>query len=201
MNRSRTSAWRWLIAPTLIASALLSANALGAAEVEQNGALFATESSADGESLVLTGTGVARYRVIFTVYAAGLYLPEQTPENAILAPDTPRRLEIEYFHTIAASDIIKAANTKLETQLSAAELERLRPAIARFHALYQGVEAGDRYHMDYQPGRGTELRFNGKPVGRVGGGDFARAYFGIWLDKDDPLSPSLRDDLLANVSD
>ncbi len=184
-----------------LVTGLLLTSAPALAEVEESGAMFDRSVISNDQSLQLTGTGVARYRIFFTVYAAGLYLPANTPAAAVLAADTPRRLEIEYFHTISADDIIRAATTKLQDQLSQAELARLTPKIEQFHALYEGVEAGDRYRMDYQPDLGTELSFNGESVGRVAGSDFAAAYFGIWLDPQDPLSQSLRDDLLANISD
>lgn len=185
---------------TLVAG-LLATSAQTVAQVEQSGAVFERSVISNDQPLQLTGTGIARYRVFFTVYAAGLYLPANTPATAVLAADTPRRLEIEYFHTISADDIILAATTKLQDQLNEAELARLTPKIEQFHALYEGVEAGDRYRMDYQPGLGTELSFNGESVGRVAGSDFAAAYFGIWLDAQDPLSKSLRTDLLANITD
>ncbi len=169
------------------------------AQVEEHGARFAERVNVAETPLVLAGTGVAKYRIIFTVYAAGLYVPEQTAQANVLDVETPRRLEIEYFHNISAEEIIEAADIKLGQQLSADVLARLTPKIEQFHALFQAVSDGDRYRMDYQPGLGTELSFNGEPVGRVAGDEFASAYFGIWLDADNPLSDSLRRDLLANT--
>ncbi|MEX0385632.1 chalcone isomerase family protein [Spiribacter onubensis] len=177
---------------------LLPALALSA-DVEQNGARFSKQIQLDDETLDLSGTGVAKYRIVITVYAAGLYLPADTKTDQVLSGDTPRILAIEYFHDISASDIIKAARTKLKEQLSSSELDRLEPKIKQFHSMYQAVSDGDRYRMDYVPGMGTQLLFNGKPVGTVEGADFAAAYFGIWLDADDPLSKNLRRDLLAGA--
>lgn len=185
---------------SLLSSALLMVPAIAVATVEQNGAVFNERIELAGEPLSLTGTGIVKYRIVFTVYAAGLYLPAQDGAKAVLDGDTPRRLEIEYFHDISAEDIIRAADTKLEAQLNAAEREALAPKIERFHAFFRGVSDGDRYRMDYVPGEGTELSFNGEAVGRVAGSDFAAAYFGIWLDPDDPLSDGLREDLLAGWS-
>ena len=195
MSAPRSRRWQAIAGGLLMAVAVTGA----AAAVEENGARFSEQLPLDGESLELTGTGVAKYRIVITVYAAGLYLPANTGASEVLAADTPRALAIEYFHDISAADIIKAARTKLDEQLSASQLEKLEPAIKRFHALYQGVSDGDRYRMEYSPGKGTQLLFNGDAVGRVGGADFARAYFGIWLDRDDPLSKRLRRDLLAGI--
>ena len=169
--------------------------------VEEHGASFQRSITVDGQPLELTGTGVARWRIVFTVYAAGLYLPPGTTAETMLDADTARVLEIEYFHNISAEDIIRAANTKLQSQLPAEARARLQPLIDEFHALYNEVNDGDRYRMTYRPGEGTELRFNGKPVGTIAGAEFAAAYFGIWLDADDPLSDNLRRNLLADIEE
>ncbi len=193
----RPGRWLLILALTLLAGPALATADAGS--VEQNGARFDTRIQLDDRTLALTGTGVARYRVIFTVYAAALYAPANIQADDILATDTPRRLEIEYFHTISAEDIIRAATTKLEDQRTPEQLAALQPAIERFHNLFEEVSEGDRYRMDYQPGAGITLSFNGEKVGRVEGADFAAAYFAIWLDANDPLSRSLRDDLLTGL--
>ena len=199
--------WPWRRSRARMASRMLVLALLGlvttslpaTTTVEQNGAQFPTAIRLDDHTLSLSGTGVARYRVIFTVYAAALYTPPDTARDKVLDPAVPRRLEIEYFHEISADDIIRAANTKLADQLSPERLAALEPKITRFHGLFQAVSDGDRYRMDYLPGVGTRLSFNGEPVGAVSGGDFAAAYFGIWLDPGDPLSDRLREDLLTGT--
>jgi hypothetical protein len=197
MKRPRPA--RQWIAPALLALAGLTTGSALAQTVETHGATFAETVRIDDRPLQLSGTGTVRYRLVFTVYAAALHLPPQTPAEAVLAADTPRRLTIEYFHDISAEDIIRAANTKLAEQLTDAERERLGSSIEQFHDLFRPVSEGDRYRMDYQPETGTTLYFNGEPLGTVPGGGFAAAYFGIWLDAGAPLSASLRRDLLAGV--
>ncbi|RZU98026.1 chalcone isomerase family protein [Spiribacter vilamensis] len=189
-----------ILLATLMMLTLGLTSAANAAVVEK-GARFEERIDLDGERLELTGTGIVKYRIVFTVYAAGLYLPPNTSSTEVLAADTPRRLEIEYFHDISADDIIRGANTKLAEQLSASERDELQPKIERFHSLFQAVSDGDRYRMEYVPGEGTRLSFNGEPVGQVEGEAFAAAYFGIWLDADNPLSTRLRDGLLTDVND
>ncbi|ACL72469.1 conserved hypothetical protein [Thioalkalivibrio sulfidiphilus HL-EbGr7] len=149
-----------------------------------------------GKNLVLKGTGVARYAVFIRVYGAGLYGPEGVPASSLLERGEPKRLEIEYFVDIKASDLVLAANTILERQLSAEELQALEPRIRQLHDAYRSVRPGDRYVMEYLPDQGTVLRLNGEPLVTVEGRDFARAYFGIWLG-DEPLSSNLRNALLG----
>lgn len=184
---------------TVLAACLGLAAAPALAVVEESGARFEETAELAGRTLTLAGTGVAKYRIVFTVYAAALYVPEGTPPDEVLAADTPRRLEIEYFYEISPEDIIRAANTVLERQIGSDGMAAIEDRLRRFQGWFQAVEDGDRYRMDYVPGEGTTLSFNGEPVGTVEGADFARAYYGIWLHPDDPLSETLRDDLLAEL--
>lgn len=181
----------------LLAAAVTAAPAA----VEENGASFEEAIRLDGNSLDLAGTGVAKYRVVFTVYAAALYVPEGTPRDEVLDEDTPRRLEIEYFYEIPPEDIIRAANTVLERQLGEDGMAAIEDRLSRFQDWFEAVEDGDRYRMDYVPGEGTTLSFNGEEVGTVEGADFAEAYFGIWLSDNEPLSDGLREDLMAGLEE
>jgi len=185
----------------LTAAIIALATGPAAAAVEESGATFEERAELGGEPLVLAGTGVAKYRVVFTVYAAALYVPEGTAPDRVLAADTPRRLEIEYFYEIEPGDITRAANTVLERQLGDAAMAAIETRLERFQSWFRKVEEGDRYRMDYLPGEGTTLSFNGEPVGTVEGADFAEAYFGIWLGPEDPLSDGLRDDLIAGLEE
>ncbi|MFN2349850.1 MAG: chalcone isomerase family protein [Thioalkalivibrio sp.] len=152
--------------------------------------------SSDGKILELKGTGLARYAVVIRVYGAGLYGPEGVPAARLLEQGEPKRLEIEYFVDIEASDLTLAANTILEKQLAADALQALAPRIRQIHDAYRSVTPGDRYVMEYLPGEGTRLSLNGKTLVIVEGSDFARAYFGIWLGEE-PLSLNLRNALLG----
>lgn len=183
----------------LCALALVLALTTAHAEVEVSGARFTESVSLDERTLTLAGTGVATYRVMFTVYAAAFYVPEGTSRAAALDDDVPRRLDIHYFYEITPEQIIEAANQILDRQLEAREREAIDERLRRFQGWFTGVNDGDRYSMIYRPNEGTELLFNGDSVGTVPGADFARAYFGIWLD-DEALSSRLRRDLLANLA-
>lgn len=169
-----------------------------AAPVLEHGARFERTQQTEAGRLRLAGTGVATYRVLFTVYAAALYVPPWAPSSQVLDDDTPRQLAIEYFYDISTADLVRAANTVLERQLDDATRRELAPAIRRFHALYKPVREGDRYTMTYRPGHGTRLALNGRTLGSVPGAAFARAYFGIWL-ADGGLSASLRADLTSRL--
>jgi hypothetical protein len=141
-----------------------------------------------------------RYRVFIKGYVAALYLAESVGEEAVASAvlaDVPRRLEIEYFWAIPAEKFAEATLEGIARNTDRVTFERLRPRIDRLNALYEDVEAGDRYSLTYAPAVGTELARNGRRLGVVEGADFAAALFAIWLG-DRPLDESLRRQLLAS---
>ena len=163
-----------------------------AAEIE--GVNFDDRYTAGDTSLVLRGTGLLRAMVFAKVYVGALYLPEDCPSKMALS-DVPKRLEVEYFRSIAGDDFGAATNKKISENVDRQTYERLQPRIEYHNSLYQDVDAGDRYALTYIPGRGTELTLNGEPKGIVEGADFAAALFSIWLGSK-PISESMKKELL-----
>ncbi len=168
------------------------------ANVSAGDASFAERVEVDGETLTLAGAGVIKYRIIFTVYGAALYVPNGTAPESVLSAQTPKRLDIEYFYEITPQQIMEGANTILDRQLDPEERQAVDERLRRFQGWFEAVGSGDRYTMIYRPGEGTTLLFNGQEKGTVEGADFAAAYFGIWL-AEDSLSDRLKNDLTARL--
>jgi hypothetical protein len=163
-----------------------------AAEIE--GVNFDDRYTTENTSLALRGTGLLRVMVFAKVYVGALYLPEDCPSDMALS-DVPKRLEVEYFRSIAGDDFGAATNKKISENVDPQTYERLRSRIEYHNSLYQDVNAGDRYALTYIPGRGTELTLNGESKGIVEGADFAAALFSIWLGSK-PISESMKKELL-----
>ena len=108
----------------------------------------------------------------------------------------PRRLELRYFHAISTADFVKATRHKVADNVSPAEMEVLAERLEQFNALYRDVEPGDRYALNYRPGKSTELELNGRVLGRIAGDDFAAAIFSMWLGPE-PIDRSFKDALLG----
>jgi hypothetical protein len=174
--------------------ALLAARAGSADVVVRNGQEFSSRVEAAGTTLNLVNAAPFHFAVVFHLYVAALYLPEGIPTAQVLE-DVPKRLEIAYARPVSRDLFVSAAERSLARILSADELARLRPRIDGMHRLFMDVKAGDRYALTYRPGEGTVLALNGRALGSVAGADFARAYFGIWLDEK-TLKPGLRAALL-----
>jgi hypothetical protein len=180
---------------TLILCLLLSVPA--SASVRVSGIDFAPAVAIGEAEIPLRGGGLFRYAVVFRVYAGVLYAPANVAGADVLEADVPKRLELHYLLNISADDFRESGTALIQKQQGPEVLAALAERLERFNAAYQDVQEGDRYALEYHPDHGTRLLLNGEELVRVPGLDFARAYFGIWLDPREPLSSSFRNDLLA----
>ena len=157
---------------------LLMVPPAGGTEIEN--VVFDKQVMAGQQVLEIKGAGILRYLRFIKAYAGALYAQPGLAPAAILS-DTPKRLEIEYFHDLKGKDFGPATYKGLSKNLDAAAIERLRPRIDYHNSLYVDVQPGDRYALTYIPGKGTELALNGRTMGVIEGADFAAAIFSLWL--------------------
>lgn len=183
---------KWIISLLVIALSLPGMSVHGA-EIE--GVFFEDSIALDGTTLEIRGTGLFRFKLIIKAYVGALYMLEETPSERVLA-DTPKRLEIEYFHAIKGEDFGSASNKIMSRNVDADVFKSLKPRLDKLNALYRDVQPGDRYSLTYVPGKGTELALNGDPLGVVEGDDFASALYAMWLGEK-PMNNSFRQQLLG----
>jgi hypothetical protein len=129
------------------------------------------------------------------IYDARLFVT-----NAGLPPmlvGRPYALDLRYARAFQGRDIARRSREEMERigRGSPADRERWQ---AQLTELLPDVRAGDYLGGLYQPDVGTTLLFNGRPIGRVAGDDFAAAFFAIWLDAG-TSAPALRRALLADA--
>lgn len=146
---------------------------------------------AQSEQLALKNQALLTY-LWADVYAAALYAPAEASAKQSWDQQKDLRLVLYYFRDIDRNDVIKAANATLEGQQTSA---RLKPEIAQLHGHFRNIRSGDRYALDFRPGRGLNLEINGQVVFSSRDEELARAYLGIWL-APKGLSDSLRSKLL-----
>ena len=146
---------------------------------------------AQSQALMLKNQAVLTY-LWADVYAAALYAPPDLNAKQAWDQQQALRLTLYYFRDIDRNDVIKAATATLERQQISAGLN---PGIARLHARFRDIRSGDRYALDFRPGRGLNLEINGQVVFSSPDAELAKAYLGIWLGPKG-LSDSLRGRLL-----
>lgn len=173
----------------------LSAASVHGAEIED--VAFEDRVEVNGSLLTLRGTGLFRYLGFIKAYVGALYMLEDIPSENVLS-DTPKRLEIEYFHPIKGEDFGSASKKIMVRNVEPEVFEKLKPRLEQLNALYQDVQPGDRYSLDYFPGVGIELSLNGNPLGLITGADFASAVYAMWLGKK-PMNKDFKQQLLGTL--
>lgn len=180
------------VAYALLISLSIASPASG---IEIENVIFDKQVKIGQQALQIRGAGVLRYLRFIKAYAGALYtLPDLAPETVL--SDTPKRIEVEYFHALKGEDFGPATYKGLAKNIDAAEIERLRSRIDYHNSLYVDVKPGDRYALTYLPGVGTELALNGQPMGIIEGADFAAAIFSLWLG-DNPYDKQFKNALLG----
>ena len=120
-------------------------------------------------------------------------------EATLWAGDDPQRpplaLRLDYKRTLAGAAIADASVKEMRA-LGADEtaLKRWGEQMTR---IFPNVKEGDSIIGHYEPGV-ARFYFNGRLVGEVAEADFARWFFGIWLDAK-TSAPELRAALLRRV--
>ena len=185
-----------------LASLLCLPAAVLAQAVDVAGVRFEPQVMLGGQVLQLNGAGV-RYKAIFKVYAAGLYLAGKasTPE-AVLATPGAKRIHVVLLRTIDASEFGKILSAGIQNNSTREEFVAALPGILRMGeaaSQYRQLVAGDTMTVEWLPGTGTTLYVKGKAeVGPYKDQAFFNAMAKIWLGKS-PADHQLKDALLGQA--
>lgn len=179
-----------------LASTLLLAVAVPATAGEIAGVTMPDTVKVEGTTLTLNGMGI-RKKLFIKVYVGGLYLPAKAADaTAILAADSPRRLEMHFLYSeVSAAKLVAAWREGFDAN-SKAQLPALQQRLDTFCGWWPAMKSGERAELTYQPGLGTRLIINGADKGVIPGADFARALFAVWLG-DIPADKGLKQGLLG----
>ena len=175
---------RWLAAAAVCAGSLTAAFAQPAT-VELAGIKFAPTLPVAGSTLVLNGAGI-RYKLIFKVYAAGLYLAHKaaTPE-AVLDQPGPKRMQVVMLREIDANELGRLFTHGMEENSTPADFIKTIPGTLRMAEIFSArrrLVAGDSFAVEWVPGAGTTVLVNGQPQGEpIKEPEFFRALMRIWL--------------------
>ena len=176
------------------------ASAQPAAGVELAGVRVEPTVAVQGTALRLNGAGI-RYKAVFKVYAAGLYLPEPASSAAeIAAMQGPKRLTITMLRDIDSDELGRLFYRGVENNMDRAAFSRLVPGLARMgqiFAAHKKLQAGDNFYVDWLPGTGMVITVKGQPQGEpFKEPEFFDALLGVWLGPN-PADWLLKDALLG----
>ncbi|MDN4055460.1 chalcone isomerase family protein [Massilia sp. YIM B02763] len=172
------------------------------AAVDIDGYKFDDTAKVAGKDLKLNGAGM-RTKLVFKVYAAGLYLPEKknnVPD--ILKQDGPRRITLQMARDVSSEDFGKAFTDGLNDNVDKADKAKIASQISKLGGIFasvEGLKKGDVLHIDWIPGTGTLCELNGKKLGdTIPDLAFYNALLRIWLG-DRPVDRSLKPALLGDA--
>lgn len=162
---------------------------------------LAPSTQVGGHDLQLNGAGVST-RMLFKVYAMGLYLPgRQRIAAEVLAAEGPRRMTIVPLRDISGEQFSDAVMQDLSPERFGrphvlAQLVRLAKAIAEQP---QGLRKGDVLTLDWVPDTGLVVALNRRPL-TAPMRDIAvyQALLALWLG-DNPADPQLKSRLLGHT--
>ncbi|WP_270174821.1 chalcone isomerase family protein [Diaphorobacter sp. ED-3] len=153
-----------------------------------------------GSKLQLNGAGV-RYKAVFKVYAAGLYLEKKASTPAeVYALRGPKRISVTMLRDIDSTELGKLFSRGMEDNMDKAAFSKLIPGVLRMSQIFsehKKLMAGEQFVVDWLPGTGTQVTVKGVPQGEpFKEPEFFNALLGIWLGSQ-PADWKLKDALLG----
>jgi hypothetical protein len=182
----------------------LCAPAVWAQDLDVGGVRFERRLEVGGNTLALNGAGI-RYKAVFKVYAAGLYVPanlatKPSTPDALLAVTGPRRLAITMLREIDSNELGKLFTRGVEDNVPRSEYAKLVPGLIRMgevFARHKRLMPGDTFTIDWVPGSGTVISVKGQPQGEpFKEPEFFNALLRIWVGKS-PADHLLKEALLG----
>jgi len=184
----------------LVAAGSLFALGAQAATVDVQGVKLEDTIEMQGSRLQLNGAGT-RFKAIFKVYVAGLYLGKKatTPEEVVSQPG-PKRLSMTMLRTIDSRELGKLLTRGMEDNVDKAAMSKLIPGLIRMGEIFAAQKplvAGDQLTIDWVPGAGSVITVKGVVQGEpFKEAEFFRALMMIWLGSV-PADNGLKDALLG----
>ena len=181
-------------------SAALVACAALAQPVTVAGTAYPSAAQVQGSALVLNGAGV-RYKTVFQVYTAGLYLEKKAGSlQEVVAQPGAKHLAITMLRDIDSRELGKLFSRGMEDNMDRATFSKLAPSVLRMGQIFSDHKkllVGDPFSIDWVPGTGTIITVKGQPQGEpFPEPEFFRALLGIWLGPQ-PADWKLKDALLG----
>jgi len=161
---------------------------------------YADSVKVQDAALLLNGAGI-RYKAVFKVYTAGLYLEQKagTPQDVFALPGN-KRLSITMLREIDSGELGKLFSRGMEDNMDRASFSKLIPGVLRMSQIFSDhkkLEAGDTFTIDWVPGKGTIITVKGVVQGEpFKEPAFFNALLGIWLGNK-PADWKLKDALLG----
>ena len=164
------------------------------------GADFPPSMLVGGQTLVLNGAGI-RYKAMFQVYAAGLYLEQlSTTTEGVLQARGSKRVAATMLRTANANELANLFTKGILDNNPSQVTTQILPSLARMSAVFsrfKTLNTGDQFMVDRLPGKGMVLSVRGEPQHEPFDEVFFDAMLNIWLGPR-AADPALKQALLGS---
>lgn len=187
-----------LLSPIVLAAVLAAGPAF--ADMTVSGVKYEDTVDVKGTKVQLNGAGI-RYKAVFKVYTAGLYLTKKasTPDEVLAAPGA-KRVSITMLREIDSSELGRLFSRGIEDNMDKAAFSKLVPGVMRMSQIFtdhKKLNPGDNFMIEWIPGTGTVITVQGKPQGEpFKEPEFFNALLRIWLGPN-PADWKLKDAMLG----
>lgn len=198
MKRPALSSPARHLCATVLATVMMPVCA--AATIELGGVKLEDTIQLQGMPLVLNGAGI-RYKAMFKVYTAGLYLEKKASTmNGVLSMPGRKRMTITMLRDIDSAELGKLFSRGMEDNMDRSAFSRLIPGVMRMSDVFtrhKWLRTGESFVLDWVPGTGTVLTVKGVIEGEpFREPEFFDALMRIWLGPT-PADWRLKDELLG----
>jgi hypothetical protein len=172
-----------LLTPLSIIAVLAYASSAHAVEV--GGVKLDDTIRVANQELKLNGAGI-RYKAIFKVYVAGLYLADKksTMQEVLSAPGA-KRVTIVTLRDISSEELGRGFMSGIQQNIDRNEKSKLIGQLMKFGEIFASVpegKTGDVITVDWIPGTGMIIHLNGRKLADpIPDAAFYNALLKIWL--------------------
>jgi len=150
----------------------------------------------DGKTLKLNGAGV-RKKVIFKVYAAGLYLEKSSHDAAaVISANELKGIRLHILRSLKGEKVSEAISEGFERN-SKEQLPKLAARLEKLKQMIPDVSENDLILFAFLPDKGVRVTVRGTDRGTIEGRDFADALLSVWLGPN-PVQEDLKKALLGS---
>jgi len=145
--------------------------------------------------LLLNGVGL-RKKFFIKIYVGGLYLPAKSSDaGAIIAGTTANRVLMHMLYDVTKEQFADAWHDDFKAN-NPQDYAALHDQVEQLIAWFSDSKRGDVITMDYVPGQGTLISWNGSLRGNITGEAFHHALMNVFFGPNPPTS-SLKDGMLG----
>ena len=169
-----------------------------AQDVRMHGVSFKRMMKIKENKLVYNGAGL-RQKFGLDLYVAALYLPKKnsSADQIINAENDVQVIQIKIISNLVTRDKFNQVVAEgFENSSHGSATTAQRKAFKGFFS--DDIKKGDNILIIYKPGKGVAAMINGKFKGKVGGPEFKKALWAIWLGNK-PASKKLKQRMLGKL--